>query len=185
MRLLFLVTIALGLAAANPIVVHAQQVEFAGIQYDTSLAVIRPDFPIPDDLGQLIYLQRSSNANTVIYALRDGDVVAYWRRFNNNGAAKPLSAVERNLAFGVTTQRAADGDLELRVAAAPNFPMTLTTDQGDAFVYFETPNGVRVRISYLHVWFDEGALGPRVRRIVVVGTDEGTGAPLRALYRIR
>jgi len=70
-------------------------------------------YPVPSDPNQIFFLQRSMNANTIVYAARiDSDgtldrrepIEVFWRRFNDSGEKLPLTFTERNLAFGVNTK---------------------------------------------------------------------------------
>ena len=72
---------------------------------------LRPEFKVPDEPNQLFYVQRSPNANTVVYAAKlDGQgnfdtrnpVEAFWRKFNIDGSKQPLNFMERMMAYGVT-----------------------------------------------------------------------------------
>ena len=74
-----------------------------------SACTAKPGYPAPNEPGQVFYLQRTSNANTVIYALNfDGTgkvdaqhpVDVYWRRYAEKGQRKELGFFERTFAFG-------------------------------------------------------------------------------------
>ena len=75
---------------------------------------LRPEFKTPDEPNQLFYVQRSPNANTVIYAARLDDkgeidrgnpVEGFWRKFNIDGSKQSLNMIERMMAYGVRAAR--------------------------------------------------------------------------------
>ena len=79
---------------------------------------LRPEFKVPDEPNQLFYVQRSPNANTVIYAAKldaqgnfdsRAPVEAFWRKFNIDGSKQPLNFMERMMAYGVRVQSAQAG----------------------------------------------------------------------------
>ena len=69
-----------------------------------------PSWQAPHDEGQVFYLQKSSNPNTVVYAMQFDDegklkrqkpMTAYWRRFAEHGQRMELRFLERILAFDI------------------------------------------------------------------------------------
>jgi len=106
----------------------------------------RPDWPVPNDPHQVLYLQRSINRNTVVFALRflpDGaldparPVSVFWRRYEEGGGRLALRPLERNLAFGVDVgTRAEPGQFNVAVRSLPQMPMVLVqTAPGQAQLY--------------------------------------------------
>lgn len=72
-----------------------------------------PEYPAPQEPRQLFYLQRTGNANTVVYAAKQGEdrkidrrepVEVFWRRLAERGEKAELGFMERLLAFGVEHQ---------------------------------------------------------------------------------
>jgi hypothetical protein len=69
-----------------------------------SLPRVKPKCPIPAEPNQIFYVQRLPNANVVVDDANldpsgkldaDGPVKVDWRRYNNNGRAKPLDLARR------------------------------------------------------------------------------------------
>lgn len=69
-----------------------------------------PRWRAPHDEGQVFYLQKSSNPNTVVYAMqfdetgklsRANPMTAYWRRYAEQGQRMELRLLERILAFDI------------------------------------------------------------------------------------
>jgi hypothetical protein len=71
------------------------------------------EYPVPPkNKNMLFYLQRTHNTNTIIYELnynKDSSineiepVKVYWIRYADAGEVTPLSAVQKNFAYGVTS----------------------------------------------------------------------------------
>lgn len=150
-----------------------------------TLPLANPDFPHPDEPGQIFFLQRASNANTVVYSARfdtDGNLKAsspvsiYWRRFADRGQVMGLRWYERVFGFGVrlkphstpTSQTFAfnalkSQKLELRQLAP--FKAALFLEQ----------NGREYQLIYGYLDLDENGLLPKVTRLHLYTTDPQTG----------
>ena len=96
---LFLLLLAATPAAARTLTSQVSEVD--------SIPRIRAQYPVPAEPGQLFYIERSSNSNTVVYALDRDDkgavngrapVTAFWRWYNVDGAKKGLNFAERMMA---------------------------------------------------------------------------------------
>ena len=144
-------------------------------------------YPVPQEPRQVFYVQRSLNPNTVVYVARMADgrldadepVEVYWRRYNNEGEKKELSALERRLAFGVKSEPVPHqpGRFMVRVVSYPDRPALLRLAAGvprlEAVVAGE-PAGLDH--AYLEV-DDSGSL-PRVTRVDLHGHSLATGRPV-------
>jgi hypothetical protein len=93
-----------------------------------------PRYPEPQDENLVFYLQRSGDANTVVYAVNrradgtvdPGDPVqVYWRWYEEGGEKRELTFLQRNLAFGVQLAPSTDkpGSYVARLNAYPNIPV--------------------------------------------------------------
>src|SRR3569833_3950055 len=101
----------LALCAVFALVDGAQARDFSSTVTETAaLEKMRPEFKTPDEPNQLFFVQRSPNANTVVYAARldakgeidrNDPVEAFWRKSNIAGAKVGLNFIERALAYGV------------------------------------------------------------------------------------
>lgn len=166
----------------------AQQATASIVEVVEVLPVIRPEFPVPQEPGQLFYLQRSTNSNTIVYAaqfLADGrldpaqPVIAFWRRFNTTGERLPLKMVEDSFAFGVRAQPTQDPDVyRVYVVSYPERMATLRrTAPGQAELTIEA-DGRTMRPVYAYVDVDEDGLVPSVRSVTLAGHDLASGKPL-------
>lgn len=146
---------------------------------------IRPEFKIPDEPNQLFYVQRSPNANTVVYAARlDGKgaidrsdpVEAFWRKFNIDGAKVGLNFVERMMAYGVRVDRAPAGKpVTFAIAALPERKFTLSLDAHGKPEALMQIGGRVVKVAYIYLQVVEGGLMPSVPALDVFGTDIASG----------
>jgi hypothetical protein len=146
---------------------------------------LRSEFQTPDEPGQLFYVQRSPNANTVVYAARldahgeidrSDPVDAFWRKFNIDGARSGLNFIERSMAYGVRVDRVPPGKpITFTIAALPERKLTLALDaqhKPEALMQI----GVRtVKVAYVYLHVVEGGLMPQVPELDVLGTDTATG----------
>ena len=159
-----------------------------------SLQLARPDFKRPNDGNQVFYIQRSSNANTVVYAaLFDkagnlkprGPIHGYWRRFNTGNDIKKLSFTERNFAYGVKARTTDDpGVYDVRFAALPGLTAQLRQSApGKAALWFDI-NGKQVKLIYAYLELDEGGLIPNVVALTFYGRDVATGRYMTLKYSV-
>jgi len=123
------------LAAFSGPAAQASEGRLVSISFSQRLPVMRPDTPVPDDPGQVFYLQRSTNRNTIVYAARfDGDgnldprdpLAVYWRRFEEEGQIQALNFEQRVFAFGVRVRPGAQpGEFDVRFRAMAGTEATL------------------------------------------------------------
>lgn len=146
---------------------------------------IRPEFKRPDEPGQLFYVQRSPNSNTVIYAARldtkgaiqrSNPVEAFWRKFNIDGSKQPLNFIERMMAYGVRTDRVKAGaPVTFTIAALPERKLTLNLDANKRPQALMQIGARTVRLAYVYLHVVEGGLMPSVPELDIFGTDLANG----------
>ncbi|MDB5733899.1 MAG: hypothetical protein JWN16_536 [Alphaproteobacteria bacterium] len=146
---------------------------------------LRPEFKIPDEPNQLFYVQRSPNANTVIYAAKlDGHgeinradpVDAFWRKFNIDGSRQPLNFIERNIAYGAHADPSVQGKpVTFTIAALPERKLTLTLDANKKPQALMQIGTHTVKVAYVYLQVVEGGLMPDVPALDVFGTDIASG----------
>ncbi|HET7410000.1 MAG TPA: DUF4833 domain-containing protein [Paracoccaceae bacterium] len=153
-----------------------------------------PEYPVPNDAGMVLYMQRSTNPNTVVYAARFGadgrldqkdPITAYWRRFNTDGHVKDLSTIERRMAYGVTSSRREPGVFDVRFRAIPDIPLVLEQrGPGQAVLTF-APKGQAIDLTYGYLEVDESGLIPSVTGIKLFGQRRADGQPVQVTYSVR
>lgn len=96
--------------------------------------------PEPKLKNLLFFLQRTPDANTVVYQLnydRYGEldtkvpIKASWIRYEENGICKDLTAVEKKLAYGVQCKYIGNDAYEVRLVSYKKFPMYLLKSKED------------------------------------------------------
>jgi hypothetical protein len=150
-----------------------------------SLPRARAEFPHPDEPRQLFFVQRTPNANTVVYAARftaDGrldprrPVVAYWRRYASQGQTMRLRWYERLFGYGVWSRPNRDGSGYLvGVNAMRNTSVELRqTGPFQAALWTRVDNR-DFQLVYGYLDLDESGMLPRVERLRLYTTDPETG----------
>ena len=96
--------------------------------------------PIPNGKNLLFFLQRTPDANTVVYELNyreDGQldpkapVKGSWIRYEEQGRLKPLTSIEQKFAYGVKSKALGNEAYEIRLAAYQKMPMYLIRSETD------------------------------------------------------
>ncbi|MDP6708570.1 MAG: DUF4833 domain-containing protein [Alphaproteobacteria bacterium] len=146
----------------------------------------RPDYPVPpDDAKRLFYLQRSSNANTVVYDARltpDGrldperPVEVYWLRYNTNGKRRALNFIERHLAYGVEARPTGDDAFLVKLVSFSKRELKVFVDQKGKVRATTTIAGRPARLRFLFVEHKKDGLIPTIVHVDIFGEDLKTGA---------
>lgn len=164
----------------------AQARDFAGsISESTEIVRLRPEFKIPDEPGQLFYVQRSPNSNTVIYVAKldaqgnfdsRSPVDAFWRKFNIDGSRQKLNFIERMMAYGVKLDaRRAGQPITFTIAALPDRKLTLGLDaQHRPEARMQIGNHT-VKVAYVYLQVVDSGLVPSVPSLDIMGTDIASG----------
>jgi len=138
-------------------------------------------YPAPNEKAQVFYLQRTGNANTVVYTARlnpDGSINeydpahVYWRRFAEDGRIKKLGFLERNLAFGVEMRKwkTNTGKYIANLVSYPKLKVLVEpTGDGGAHALLRI-SGKLVRLTCIYVeWRKSMGIIPNVLHFDVVG----------------
>ena len=139
------------------------------------LPLVKPKWPMPKDAGQVFFIQRSMNRNTVVYRARfdgDGDILsnrplsAYWRRYAEQGQTRKLKVVENLFAYGISARknRAQDG-WTARFAALPSLSPVLRQEGPFKAALWADIGGREYRMIYGYLDLDESGLVPKVIRL--------------------
>jgi hypothetical protein len=155
------------------------------IKESAEIPKMRPEFKTPDEPGQLFYIQRSPNSNTVIYAARlDGQgnldksapVEAFWRKFNIDGSKQPLNFIERNMAYGVRLDKPAPGQpVSFSITPLPERKLTVSLDGEHKPQALMQIGSHKVKVAYVYLHVVEGGLLPKVPELDIFGTDIASG----------
>jgi sterol desaturase/sphingolipid hydroxylase (fatty acid hydroxylase superfamily) len=103
------------------------------------LLAAQPTLPSPKLKNLLFFLQRTPDANTVVYQLNltnggldsKQPIKAFWVRYEENGLIKELSAIEKKFAYGVKCRQMGNGAYEVRLVSYKKLPMYLLKPAAD------------------------------------------------------
>lgn len=142
--------------------------------------------PIPLRKNLLFFLQRTPDANTVIYEInfkKDGTidpqkpVVGSWIRYEQEQKYKPLTSIEQQFAYGVKCKPLGKDEFEIRLVAYKKMPMYLLKSTVDNSYKMYIKNGndnlllkrVFVKVDGGSFWF------PKVQYIDLITANSETG----------
>jgi hypothetical protein len=154
------------------------------------IPVVRAEFPVPHDPNMLFYIQRSVNANTVVYTAhfdlhgridQDDPVDVYWKWYNGNGQRKPLNFIERVMAYGVksVSPGGSSGTVSFKVAALPEREILVEEDDHGHAEALTKFGDRTARLIYGYLQVDDSGLLPKVTAMDLFGIDQLSGKPLR------
>jgi hypothetical protein len=151
---------------------------------------IKPKYPVPADPNQIFYIERSLNANTVVYVanldasgklVANEPVKAYWRRFNRDGHIRALNLPERMMAYGIRSVKrdGPGGAYSFTIAALPGRKIYVGLDDKGRPEAFGRIGNRWVRLVYVYLEVDDSGFMPDVLAMDFFGYDKATGKPLR------
>ena len=150
----------------------------------TRLPKVRRKWPMPKDRGQVFFIQRSMNPNTVVYAARYDNagnlerrpLTAYWRRYAEEGQKRDLFVYERVFAYGISARRKRQaGRWSARFAALPDLPAELRQNGPNDAALWSRIEGRDYRLIYGFLDLDESGMIPKVERLRLVTHDKDAG----------
>ncbi len=173
---------------------RAAQLQKVRVARNGTLPLMRPDWPVPQEPHQLLFLQRSMNANTIIFAARyDGagnlawpdPVHVYWRRYNTDGARKPLKPIERMMAYGVNVRRRAQpGQFDVSLKPLPQLSfLLLQTGPGQSQALARI-GGQKARPVYAYATVNDDGLIPSVTGLSVHGLLPNGGGAISEYFSV-
>lgn len=146
------------------------------------------DNPLPTPMGKnlLFFLQRTPDANTVIYEInlkKDGKidakkpVIGSWIRYEEEQRYKLLSGIEQRFAYGVKSKCIGKDEFEIRLVAYSKMPLYLLKSGDDQSYKMYIKNGeenlllkrVFVKVNGGSFWF------PKVQYIDLITAHSETG----------
>ncbi|MDV4146693.1 MULTISPECIES: DUF4833 domain-containing protein [Shimia] len=167
--ILLLCTMAPHVASADP------SLDLIESKETKRLPVVQPKWPRPNDAGQVFYIQRSMNPNTVVYRARydaSGDLIssrpldAYWRRYAEEGQTRRLKVVERLFAYGISARALRSGEgFAARFAALPKLAPELRQEAPFKSALWVRIQGREYRLIYGYLDLDESGLIAKVVRL--------------------
>lgn len=118
--------------------------------------------------GLLFYIQHNRGKNAFIYSINysnnhkidaDEPVKVTRQLFDKNGEIKPLTAIQKNFAYGIDIDKINANHYELAIVSLPDQKLYLTIpSKGKAYVE-TTVNGVKIKVNRLFIRIKDGTSG--------------------------
>ena len=150
---------------------------------DKGANVVYPTPPTSTD--RLFYVQRTPNANTIIYDLNlnnDGKlnteqpVKVYWLKYAERGQKEELNYIQRKFAYGLNTKALNNGSYDIRFVSYKKFPLTLMKGVDGKYHIFASVAQKQVILNRIFVKIEGGSFWiPNVLYVEIKGTDPETG----------
>lgn len=145
-----------------------------------------PILPIPKSKHLLFFLQRTPDANTVIYELNyksegvidnEAPIKGSWIRYEEHGKTKALTGIEKKFAYGVKCKPLGNGEYEVRLAAYQKMPMYLLKSETDQkYNMYIKDEGKNLLLKRVFVKVNGGSFWfPKVQYIDLFTTHSETG----------
>ncbi|WP_054004334.1 DUF4833 domain-containing protein [Shimia sp. SK013] len=150
-----------------------------------TLPSANPAFQHPNDRHQVFFLQRNTNANTIVWVAQfdqdgllnpDRPITGYWRRFAGRGHVMAFRWYERMFGFGTKSRALADGTgFEVRFNGIKSEQLLLKQNGPFDATLYTRQNGRDIEMIYGYLDVDESGLLPRVVRLRLYTSDPKTG----------
>jgi sterol desaturase/sphingolipid hydroxylase (fatty acid hydroxylase superfamily) len=142
--------------------------------------------PTPKGKDLLFFLQRTPDANTVIYEINyknDGSIDQHspvkgsWVRYEEKEKYKDLTNIEKQFAYGVKCKALGNGAYEIRLAAYQKIPMYLMKVEGDQkYRIYIKDEGKNLLLKRIFVKVNGGSFWfPKVQYIDLFTINSETG----------
>src|ERR1700743_2222310 len=150
-------------------------------------------FPVPpESVSRLFFIQRSPNANTIIYELNDKDgrldpenpIHVYWLRYADKGQKEELNYIQRKFAYGLTTKPLGNDQYDVRFVSYKKFPLTLMKAGDGKYHIFATIEQKQMILSRIFIKIEGGSFWlPNVVYVELKGTDPSTGREITEHFK--
>ncbi len=148
---------------------------------------------LPANVNRLFYVQRTPNANTIVYELNLGEngqpdaeqpVHAYWIRYTEGGKKDELNFIQRKFAYGLTSKPLGNGKYDIRFVSYKKFPLTLMKAADGKYHIFATISQRQFIVNRIFVRIEGGSFWvPNVRFVEFKGTDPATGKEVTERFK--
>ncbi|MGB0888387.1 MAG: DUF4833 domain-containing protein [Vicingaceae bacterium] len=141
---------------------------------------------VPDDPNVMFYIQKNTNPNTIVYALKlgaDGKInpeepmEVFWRRYQEDGAKKKLAWLEKTFAFDfkVKPVKGKENLYTFSLVAMKGKQLFVTQTKNGKPNVFMKINGVTSRLERIYVMVDDSKRIQSVNSMELFGRDYKTG----------
>lgn len=141
---------------------------------------------VPDDPNVMFYIQKNTNPNTIVYAMRlasDGKmdpsepIEVFWRRYQEDGRKKKLAWLEKTFAFDFKVKpiEGKKNTYEFSLVAMKGKKLYVTqTKSGEANVFMKI-KGKTARLERIYLMVDDSKRIQSVLSMELFGRDYKTG----------
>lgn len=148
---------------------------------------------LADNISRLFYVQRSPNANTIVYELNIGKngqldtedpMHVYWLRYAEKGQKEELNYIQRKFAYGVVTKPLGHDKYDVRFVSYKKFPLTLMKGEDGKYHIFATVNQKEMALSRIFIKIEGGSFWlPNVKYVEMRGTETSTGKEILERFK--
>lgn len=156
---------------------------FIGFLIVYSLVNAQENYPIPAPTeNRLFIIQHSKNHNTYVYdanftpdkVLNEREPVAIYRVvYTDGGVIKPLTTIQRKLAYGIQARKVSESMFKLKLVSYSGLDLWMKIGQdGKAFVetYIQNQTIILTRL-FLKMKEGRSDLNPKLEHVILFGFD--------------
>ncbi len=143
-------------------------------------------YPTPKTKHLLFYIQRTHNANTIVYDANfdengildtENPVKAYWIRFAEKGQKMPLRSYERWMAYGIKAKKEEKSPYDYRLYLSASSKVKLWLKQTGPYQaeVITIIDGKPAKLERMFATLDESGWIPKVKYGEFFGYDLATG----------
>jgi hypothetical protein len=141
---------------------------------------------IPDDPNVMFYIQKNTNPNTIVYAMKLGadgkmdpkePMEVFWRRYQEDGKRKELGWLEKTFAFDfkVKPVEGKENTYVFSLVAMKGRQLYVTQTKSGKPNVFMKINGKTARLERIYVMVDDSKRIQSVNSMELFGRDYKTG----------
>jgi len=143
-------------------------------------------FPaLPEGINRLFYVQRTPNANTIVYELNsdkegklnpDNPIHVYWLKYAERGQKEELNYIQRKFAYGLVSRAINNDQYDIRFVSYKKFPLTLMRAGDGKYHIFATVDQKQIILNRIFIKIEGGSFWlPNVVYVELKGADPSTG----------
>jgi hypothetical protein len=144
-------------------------------------ALAQGSLPVPAlNKDLLFYLQRSTNANTIVYELQHTDstldtghpVHPFWILYAEKGQKEDLDYIQRKFAYGIKSNKISDNHYELKFVSYDKYKLELMRGTDNRLHVYTTINNKKAILTRIYLKINGGTFWfPRIEYVDVEGID--------------
>jgi hypothetical protein len=145
--------------------------------------------------NRLFYIQHSNNHNTYVYDanIKKGiidssqPINAYRIVYTKNGIKKPLSKIQKKLAYGMILLESKPNLFKLRLASTKKIYFYLIYDESEGARIYVTINNHKMYLNKMFVKLKNGIFGINIKAkyVLFYGKDYNSGNPVKEKFVLK